>query len=320
MENFIKNLFGKIFGKNDPPSGREGDDFQESQFDKTSKEEITKPVGEILDSQPSVETDLHSATPQFIAACGQSVGKQRDHNEDAIFCLTSTLASNARTTPFGLYIIADGMGGYQHGEIASSIAIRSMADHVIREMYSPLVSLSTQPLEDSLQDILKKGIRIAHNNIQNKVTEGGTTLTTVIILGDQMLIAHIGDCRVYAIEPNGDMSVLTRDHSLVERLVELGQLTPEEAATHPQRNVLYRAIGQGELSEPEIINAPLPKQGYLLLCSDGLWGVVSEAKISRIITSWANPQKACQKLIAAANEEGGPDNITSILVQLPESV
>lgn len=291
--------------------------FQESRVEEASLEEITKPVDQLPESQQSVEEILHSETPQFIAACGQSVGMQRDHNEDAIFCLSSSLASNARTIPFGLYIIADGMGGYQHGEIASSIAIRSMAEHVISQIYTPLVSLSSQPLEDSLQDILKSGIKIAHQNIRNKVTEGGTTLTTVIILGDQMLIAHIGDCRVYTIEPNGDMSVLTRDHSLVERLVELGQLTPEEAATHPQRNVLYRAIGQGDLSEPEIISAPLAKPGYLLLCSDGLWGVVSEAQISRIITSWTNPHKACQKLIAAANEAGGPDNITSILVQLP---
>jgi serine/threonine protein phosphatase PrpC len=257
--------------------------------------------------------------PQFIAGSSQSVGLQRDQNEDALFSLTTTLAGDTIYLPFGLYIIADGMGGHQHGEIASSIAIRAMAEHIINNLFIPLVGLSPNPLNDSIQDILKSGVEAAHKIIKKKVMEGGTTLTTVVILGDQMVIAHIGDCRVYTVDQEGRMKVITRDHSLVNRLVELGQLTPEEAEIHPQRNVLYRALGQGEMPEPDIINQPRPKPGHVLICSDGLWGVVNEENLSQIITSSHLPFEACQKMIEKANEAGGPDNITTILVQLPES-
>lgn len=114
------------------------------------------------------------------------------------------------------------------------------------------------------------------------------------------------------------MEVLTRDHSLVQRLVELGQITDAEAAVHPQKNVLYRALGQGEPFSPDISTSPIPPNGYLLICSDGLWGVVPEEEITRIIFEAANPQEACSALVAAANEAGGPDNITAILVHLPD--
>ena len=116
------------------------------------------------------------------------------------------------------------------------------------------------------------------------------------------------------------MNVLTRNHSLVMRMIELGQLTEEEAAVHPQRNVLYRALGQGEPFLPDVTTFPIPKSHYFLICSDGLWGVVPEEEISQIILSAPNPQVACQLLVNAANDHGGPDNITAILVQLPELI
>ena len=137
-------------------------------------------------------------------------------------------------------------------------------------------------------------------------------------MGNQMMIGHVGDSRVYAITPNGVMKPLTRDHSLVKRLEELGQLTPEEAALDPRRNVLYHALGQGTPLEPEIITASIPHPGCLLVCSDGLWGVVSEKTISEIILSAETLPEACQKMVDAANEAGGPDNITSILIKLPD--
>jgi serine/threonine protein phosphatase PrpC len=136
-------------------------------------------------------------------------------------------------------------------------------------------------------------------------------------MGDQITLTHVGDSRAYSIHPDGRMQVLTRDHSLVRRLEELGQLTAEEAAQHPQRNVLYRALGQGDPFEPDISTFPLPKSGHLLLCSDGLWNVVPELDILHIIRTNPDPQQACQKMIDAANTAGGPDNISAILVCLP---
>jgi serine/threonine protein phosphatase PrpC len=142
-------------------------------------------------------------------------------------------------------------------------------------------------------------------------------LTTALIVGNQLLIAHVGDSRAYVIYPDGRLQTITRDHSLVKRLEELGQITSSEAASHPQRNVLYRALGQGEPFEPDVTNFPLPLDSYLLLCSDGLWGVVPEKELLEIILSGASPQQACQAMVEAANQAGGPDNISVILIRTP---
>ncbi len=110
---------------------------------------------------------------------------------------------------------------------------------------------------------------------------------------------------------------ITRDHSLVKRLEELGQLRPEEAEVHPQRNVLYRAIGQGANLEVDVFTLPIPRDAHLLLCSDGLWGVVPDQEIKRLVHAADTPQLACEHLIDAANAAGGPDNISAVLIYFP---
>ncbi|MFO7943242.1 MAG: protein phosphatase 2C domain-containing protein [Anaerolineales bacterium] len=249
---------------------------------------------------------------------GQSVGIQRDHNEDAFFTLTTMLAYNKTELPIGFYIVADGMGGHQNGEIASELAIRSIVEHVFHEILTPLLSLNPQPQNSSFQEVFHTGIEQANTEIVRNSFGGGTTVTSVLIIGEQMTIAHVGDSRVYAVDPTGVLEPLTRDHSLVKRLQELGQISSEEAAIHPQRNVLYRALGQGEPFEPEIISMKRPDEGYLLICSDGLWNIVQEEKISDIILNSPSPQEAVSLLIEAANQAGGPDNISVILVDLPD--
>ncbi len=259
----------------------------------------------------------HLEPPQLIVGCAQSVGRQRDHNEDALFTLTTTLTSDYGNVPFGLYIVADGMGGHQHGEVASGIAIRVVAGMVVRKLYTTLLSLKHSPPEQSLLEIMQEGVLEAHRTITRQVPGGGTTMTAVLILGNQMTVAHVGDSRAYTISQNDAMTVLTRDHSLVKRLVELGRITTDEAAIHPQKNVLYRALGQGEPFDPDLNTTQLPDSGYILLCSDGLWGAVPDEDIHRLVLDAQNPEDACMKLVDAANEAGGPDNITAILVRLP---
>lgn len=261
----------------------------------------------------------HLDLPQLVVGVGQSVGKQRDHNEDALFTLTTNLIFDSNRVEFGLFIVADGMGGHQHGEIASGVAVRSMAEYIIRKLYVPLLDIEERQAEDSIQEILQEGVQRSHQAILNGALGGGTTLTTALILGNQLTIGHVGDSRGYIIHADGHMQILTHDHSLVKRLEELGQITSEEAAVHPQRNVLYRALGQGEPFDPDVATFPMPHEAYLLLCSDGLWGVVSEREIFNLVTTSPDPQQACQALIDAANAAGGPDNISVILVQLPSN-
>jgi serine/threonine protein phosphatase PrpC len=210
------------------------------------------------------------------------------------------------------------MGGHQHGEIASGIAIRSMASYVINKLYAPLFGLNHQPPDESFQEILQSSVMDAHRFIIKEATGGGTTLTAALIVGNQLTISHVGDSRAYAIYSDGRFQAITRDHSLVKRLEELGQITSTEAATHPQRNVLYRALGQGEPFEPDVTTFPLPHSAHLLLCSDGLWGVISEKEMHDLVTSSPNPQEACHAMVKAANKAGGPDNISVILIRTPD--
>ena len=163
---------------------------------------------------------------------------------------------------------------------------------------------------------MKVGVQIAHERIEKSAPGGGTTLTAVITLGTQMTLAHVGDSRAYNVFLDGRMQQLTRDHSLVKRLEELGQITAEEAVHHPQKSMLYRALGQGDSPDPDIFTASLPQPGYLMICSDGLWGVLSEDQIFQVISDSPNPQRACQNLVDAANSYGGPDNITVVLARL----
>jgi serine/threonine protein phosphatase PrpC len=246
------------------------------------------------------------------------VGKQRDHNEDALFTMTTNLASNGNHIPLGLYIVADGMGGHKHGEVASGLAVRIIVNQITRKVFMSLLAPKPSPPHDSIQEIMQTSVQEAHRVIMKDAPGSGTTLTALLILDRQMTIAHVGDSRAYIISPEGSMQVLTRDHSLVMRMMELGQLTVEEAHMHPQRNVLYRAVGQGDPFTPDVNTSPLPDAGYILLCSDGLWGVIPEEEIVQLVTKSDNPQNASQQLIDAANASGGPDNISAILIKIPD--
>lgn len=253
---------------------------------------------------------------QLIAAGGQSVGKQRELNEDSLLAITSTMAGNSGNLPFGLYIIADGMGGHQFGEVASNAAIRTVAGYVLRKFHSYLFQIKTDTMDESFQEIMLAAVSEAQRAIQREAPGSGTTLTAALVLGQQITVAHVGDSRAYFVYPDGRIEAITRDHSLVKRLEELGHISPEEAENYPHRNVLYRALGQGEILEPDIFTVAFPQPASLMICSDGLWGVVSEQDLVRSINEAPNLQRACQNLVTAANTAGGPDNISVVIAQL----
>ena len=281
------------------------------------EKEATVVTKELAKVTTPVETEtVGDSSPLINVGYGLSPGKQRTHNEDAFFTLTTMFSFNETEIPFGLYIVADGMGGHKNGEIASELAIRTIVGIVLTEIYTPMMSLNPQPSEMSYREVFQSGIEKANAEILKNSYGGGTTVTAILIVGEQMTIAHVGDSRVYSTDKNGNLKALTRDHSLVKRLQELGQITPEEAAVHPQRNVLYRALGQGEPFEPEIISTSRPDNESLLVCSDGLWSILTQEVISDIIKTGTSPQHICDKLIDAANDAGGPDNISTIFVEI----
>ncbi|MFQ5407058.1 MAG: PP2C family protein-serine/threonine phosphatase [Anaerolineales bacterium] len=256
-----------------------------------------------------------SARPPMRVAYAQSVGQMRDHNEDALLALTATFAGHEYAPEFGLYIVADGMGGHSMGERASAVATRATARSVAEHFYLSMMADDDDGVQPPpLQEVLDEALQYANRQVAGKVGDGGgTTATVALVVGERVTIAHVGDSRAYFVTSDG-LEQLTRDHSLVQRLQELGQLTAEEAAVHPQKNVLYRAVGQGEGLEVDVQTHTFPAGAQLLICSDGLWGLVDDPQLQAIIEQSSSMQDACERMVQAANDAGGPDNITALMV------
>jgi serine/threonine protein phosphatase PrpC len=262
---------------------------------------------------------LASLPPGLTVAKVSDIGRVRERNEDAFLAIDSALHNNDGLTPLGLYVVADGMGGHQKGEVASSIAARITTRHIIQDVFLPFLSDQEQSsYRRPINEALIEAVEAANVAVHAQVPEAGTTLTAALIFGHKAYLAHVGDSRAYFFS-QGTLHQITQDHSLVARLVELGQATPEEALTHAHRNVLYRAIGQAGSLEVDTYLQPFPEGSCLLLCSDGLWGTVSDKEITNALMVAPSPQSALEQLVALANQNGGDDNITAVLVIMGES-
>lgn len=281
-------------------------------------------TGELLEAVVDGATrplpqDVHlQLTPLTHLVFGQAtdVGRVRNNNQDSVYSFFATGRSTDNLPDFGLFIVADGMGGHVDGEKASAVTVRTVSIEVLANLYFPLLDSLGLSAERPLTELLADAIQKANQQIMLQVPDGGTTASACVIIGDRAYIAHVGDSRIYLFH-QGKLDQLTRDHSLVQRLIELDQISTEEAAGHPQKNVLYRALGKHEAIEVDTMTRRLPPGASLLLCSDGLWNEISDEEMMEIMSRHRNPQEACQKLIALANSRGGIDNVTAILLHLP---
>ncbi len=265
----------------------------------------------------AVEVGPPTIISKFEVGWATDIGRIRDHNEDSALVITAAQDGEDLRPSFGLFIVADGMGGHRAGEVASSLAMRTTAHHITSQCYLPsLIEKERDAGQPALTEIIVGAVREANDAVSQQVPGGGTTLTCALVLGAQAYVAHVGDSRAYVLNEEG-LHQITQDHSLVDRLVETGQLTREEAAVHPQRNVLYRAVGQSSALEVDTHVRKVSAGEHLFLCSDGLWDMVNEADIVDLITEAPSAQSACENLVATANEAGGRDNITVILWRAP---
>ncbi|MGD8856262.1 MAG: protein phosphatase 2C domain-containing protein [Chloroflexota bacterium] len=246
------------------------------------------------------------------------IGNIRERNEDSSFIFTAEFGGQEPLLPAGLYIVADGMGGHHAGHEASKNAARLAAQHVLEKIYVPLLHDSSargghpqEPIGEVMVDAVQAANHYIHDNDPKK--NSGTTLTAALILGKRLYVAHVGDSRAY-LYTGGKLKLLTTDHSYVRRLQDAGQLTEEEAAVHPQRNMLYKAVGQGGDLDIDTFTQTLPQQGKLVLCSDGLWGLVSDASIAEVISRELPLPDMADELVMMARTAGGHDNITAIVI------
>lgn len=249
-----------------------------------------------------------------VSSC-QSTGIERPHNEDTLFTFGAFLDGLESSVSFGIYLVADGMGGHQSGEVASSLAAQGASQYLINHVFEDYLYGRQSFSDADLQNLVKESVEEAQTLITRRVPGGGTTLTMVMVVGDRLFSAHVGDSRLYFLGTNGKMILKTKDHSLVKRLVDLGEITEYEASIHPQRNVLYRALGQEESFEADTEKFSLKKGERLLICSDGLWGVIPDKKMLKIIGRSSDLDVIACNLVQAANESGGPDNISVVLIE-----
>ena len=285
------------------------------------KVEPAQPIAEFVadaefednNTEPEPTARLDHLPPGLHIGKLTDVGRERDRNEDSMFTIESFLQHNYGQEPFGLFIVADGMGGHQKGEVASALAARITADNLLKEVYLPYLTNNHSNNNRPLNEVLVTAVQTANTRVQEDVPDGGTTLTTVLLMGNTAYIAHVGDTRTYLFK-EGELKQVTKDHSLARRLQETGQATAEEVM-HVQ-NVLYKAIGQGSTLEVDTYIQHVPPGASLLLCSDGLWGQVNDEDIKNVLSLAAVPQDACETLISMANENGGPDNITAIIISV----
>lgn len=273
-------------------------------------------------SQESPDSDtLHSipAQPSLVLHVGQrtDTGRVRQSNEDSLLVLDLTWSNIAISRPAGLFVVADGMGGHEGGEIASGMMVKAIARLAIEEWLPRLMEEGAEPNDHGewLSGAIQGSNARIYEWARRAGIEMGTTVVAALITGDRGHIAHVGDSRAYRINAQG-VERLTVDHSLVENLVVTNQLSREQAREHPQVNVIYRTIGDQYEVAVDINPVRLDPGDSLLLCSDGLTGALADETILQLVRSASHPQEACDRLIEAANQSGGDDNITAIVITL----
>jgi serine/threonine protein phosphatase PrpC len=238
-------------------------------------------------------------------------GLLREINEDSILCTSFDLKTHLGVISAGLFAVADGMGGYSAGEIASDIAIKTLHAGCISGLLAQSPAPPLSILATAFDEANSKVIEFASDTDLKGM---GTTLTAVLVIGGDMYLAHVGDSRCYIINTWETIQV-SKDHSVVQQLVDEGTITPEQARNHPRRNEITRVLGYSRDIVPDLHQVKLYSGDNILLCSDGLCSVLPSSKISETVIGSANPNDACTDLTAQANLAGGPDNISVIIVK-----
>jgi len=238
------------------------------------------------------------------------IGLVRKVNEDSFLCEELEGMENTY-----LYIVADGMGGHNAGEVASSMAVKEVALHIKGNM-EILGSSERDILELVRNSMLYANDKVYKTSIIKSNCLGmGTTLSMVLIKDGSAYIGHVGDSRIYLVREN-HLKQLTEDHSLVAELVRSGSIKPEEADNHPQKNVITRALGTEYNLEPDVFMENVQDGDIILICSDGLTNAVKEEDLVRILVDNTDLNDACGLLIDKAKENGGFDNITVVVIHM----
>jgi serine/threonine protein phosphatase PrpC len=267
--SFLKNLFGR--GSRVPS-------------DRAATAPLEPFVG--IDQPPEVKRQHVSV------GAAHSAGLERSRDDDALLVLTGGADGHDGFLDFGLFCVADGLGGYERGNVASAVAVRALASRLTQGAFLRLFDLNPNDEDFALEDLIRQAFTDANHAVVKRAKGGATTLTAALLLGERLMIGHVGDTRAYFINED-EMEMLTRDQSLVRELVDTGAMSEDEALESPHRNVLWNAIGKSDEVKVDVFSRSILHDGYLLICSDGLWGEVPDKDLMRIVNSETDPQRAC---------------------------
>lgn len=237
------------------------------------------------------------------AYCQTDVGLKRNNNQDFVYASDQKVGSLP-----SLLIVADGMGGHAAGDLASRVCVEAVVDSIAGSDRKDVIEVLSRAIQDANQAVLRKASE------KEEYAGMGTTLVAGVVDGDTLYVANVGDSRLYVIDDDR-IDQITRDHSLVEEMVRAGRITRDQMRTHPDKNIITRAVGVDMNVEPDFFDVGLNPGDIILLCSDGLTNMVEDEQIFRIIKREKTLREAGQKLISAANAAGGRDNISVVLAR-----
>lgn len=230
------------------------------------------------------------------------IGKNREMNQDYVYT-----SENAVGNLPNLFIVADGMGGHKAGEFASKFTVETIVESVRTNEQKEPVRIIEEAIQTANRELIQKAR-------QDETMAGmGTTVVVVTVIGDKAFVANVGDSRMYVI--GKEISQITRDHSLVEEMVRMGELAKDAAKDHPDKNIITRAVGAAQDVDVDFFEVELYPQDYILMCSDGLTNMVEDEDIRRIVQSQRDVAERVEKLVETANDHGGHDNITVVVIE-----
>lgn len=242
----------------------------------------------------------------IVGVCSDS-GKIREVNQDSFF--------KCKIEDLSVFVVADGMGGHKAGEVASYTVVETV-EEMINSSKEALISHSLE-IPKFINEVLNESNKRVYEKSNSSIEyEGmGTTVTMAVFYNDEIFLGHIGDSRAYLIR-NQEILQITQDHSLVAELVRNGSISEKEAINHPQRNIITRALGTNENVKIDILSKSVNEGDVVLLCTDGLSNMVSDDMIKDILLTSNDIQEGCERLVSAANELGGLDNITALVIEV----
>lgn len=264
------------------------------------------------DSTPETHDRMASTINDMRFATQTDTGAVRRTNQDFIGAWASNDLACAAD---GLFVLADGMGGQAGGEVASKLAVETVESAIDEALSAPGAAMDEHSIVDAMRDAIARANQAVWRAARRspELRGMGTTCVAVLVSGSAAVVSNVGDSRAYVLR-SGKLTQITQDHSLVQEYVRAGELTKSEAQSSKFRNVLTRAVGISSTVDPDVEVIALNRGDRMLLCSDGLTGVVSDAEIADVLTAMPDPHEACDRLVARALSAGGPDNVSVIVV------